>query len=70
MAQQESKGLPEGWTIAPIEELFARQSDGKLIHQGWSPQCHREVAPDGEWGVLKTTAIQDGYYLEHEKILV
>ncbi|MCH2088685.1 MAG: restriction endonuclease subunit S [Pseudoalteromonas sp.] len=66
MAQQESKGLPEGWTIAPIEELFARQSDGKLIHQGWSPQCHREVAPDGEWGVLKTTAIQDGYYLEHE----
>jgi type I restriction enzyme S subunit len=66
MALQEPTELPKDWVIAPIEELFSRQSDGKLIHQGWSPQCHREAAPDGEWGVLKTTAIQDGYFLEHE----
>jgi len=42
------------------------QSDGKIIHQGWSPQCHKEPASEDEWGVLKTTAIQDGYFLDIE----
>ena len=45
--------------------------DGKLVHQGWSPQCESGPAvSDGDWGALKTTAIQDGTYLpEHNKRL-
>lgn len=58
--------LPVGWAVSTIEEIFQVQEDGKLIHQGWSPQCLKEQAGDDEWGVLKTTAIQDGYYLESE----
>ncbi|WP_171390110.1 restriction endonuclease subunit S [Vibrio mediterranei] len=49
-----------------IEQLLEVQPDGKLIHQGWSPQCDKEPAKIGEWGVLKTTAIQDGFFLEEE----
>lgn len=56
--------LPKTWYITEIENILKPQQDGKLIHQGWSPRCHTEAASDGEWGVLKTTAIQDGYFLE------
>lgn len=62
--------LPKGWYTTEIKTILKKQSDGKLIHQGWSPRCHVEPAGDGEWGVLKTTAIQDGYFLEiHNKKL-
>jgi len=57
--------LPSKWIKVTIGEILKSQSDGKLIHQGWSPRCHTKSAPEGEWGVLKTTAIQDGYYLEY-----
>lgn len=45
--------------------------DGKLVHQGWSPQCESGPAcSDNDWGALKTTAIQDGaYFPEHNKRL-
>jgi len=45
--------------------------DGKLVHQGWSPQCESGPASsDSDWAALKTTAIQDGSYLpEHNKRL-
>ncbi|MBK8583313.1 MAG: restriction endonuclease subunit S [Flavobacteriales bacterium] len=37
------------------------------IGQGWSPKCLNTPSPDDEtWGVIKTTAIQPGAYLEHE----
>lgn len=58
------KVIPADWLETTIEEILTPQEDGKLIHQGWSPRCHTVNAPEGEWGVLKTTAIQDGYYLE------
>ena len=58
--------LPDGWTSTTIDQILMPQSDGKIIHQGWSPQCHKEPAEEGEWGVLKTTAIQDGYFLDAE----
>lgn len=58
--------LPNGWHLTEIESILAAQEDGKIVHQGWSPQCDREPAAIGEWGVLKTTAIQDGYFLENE----
>ncbi|ENM5893583.1 restriction endonuclease subunit S [Vibrio mimicus] len=62
--------LPNDWYITAIENVLKPQEDGKLIHQGWSPRCHVEPAGEGEWGVLKTTAIQDGYFLEqHNKKL-
>lgn len=58
--------LPDGWIVVEIESVLSAQSDGKLVHQGWSPQCDRESAAENEWGVLKTTAIQDGYFLDNE----
>lgn len=58
--------LPDGWKIVDIENILAVQPDGKLIHQGWSPQCDSQPAGESEWGVLKTTAVQDGYFLENE----
>lgn len=58
--------FPDCWTIADIENVLSAQSDGKLVHQGWSPQCDGVPAADNEWGVLKTTAIQDGYFLDYE----
>ncbi len=62
---------PTGWSDVPIRELMLGLPDGKLVHQGWSPQCESGPAlSDLEWGALKTTAIQDGAYLpEHNKRL-
>lgn len=37
------------------------------LGQGWSPKCHKEPSiNDDEWGVIKTTAIQTGYFNEKE----
>lgn len=58
--------IPKGWVHSTLENILSPQDDGKLIHQGWSPQCEREPAEDGEWGILKTTAVQDGFFLEDE----
>lgn len=59
--------LPKGWARPAIEDLLEPLSDGRLIHQGWSPQCERQPAGDVlTWGVLKTTAIQPGEFLEDE----
>jgi type I restriction enzyme S subunit len=66
----ELTAIPAGWTRATIEEVFAQLEDGRTLHQGWSPQCDGEPAGDGEWGVLKTTAIQAGsFHWEHNKRL-
>lgn len=59
--------LPQGWVDAAIEDCLCPLDDGRLIHQGWSPQCERVPADDvGEWGVLKTTAIQPGAFIAEE----
>jgi type I restriction enzyme S subunit len=65
------KSLPTGWAVAPIRTLMQPLPDGKLVHQGWSPQCEAGPARlDSDWGALKTTAIQDGaYFPEHNKRL-
>ncbi|MCL4867013.1 MAG: hypothetical protein KJZ47_14050 [Gemmatimonadales bacterium] len=52
--------LPEGWTWATIDQLLVS------LDQGWSPQCHRRPVSAGEWGVIKTTAIQQMAYWEPE----
>jgi len=46
-------------------------TNGKLLGQGWSPQCEKFPSKnDDTWGVLKTTAIQPGKFeSEHNKEL-
>lgn len=63
--------MPKGWRQAAVVDLLAPLSDGRLVHQGWSPRCETEPSRNAEdWGVLKTTAIQDGrFYDEHNKRL-
>ena len=62
---------PDSWSETQILTLLQTLDDGRLIHQGWSPQCEGHPAmSEDEWGGLKTTAIQDGTYLpEHNKRL-
>ena len=59
------------WCIVPIEELLAPLDNGRVLHHGWSPRCEKEPSPSNDlWGVLKTTAIQDGQFLpEYNKRL-
>lgn len=63
--------IPESWSEVTIDVLLEPLSDGRVLHHGWSPQCEAEPSTsDDEWGVLKTTAVQDGLYLEeHNKRL-
>ncbi|WP_248915704.1 restriction endonuclease subunit S [Pseudomonas moorei] len=58
--------LPKGWADCVLEDLLGELANGKILQQGWSPQCESSPATEGEWGVLKTTAVQDGYFLEVE----
>lgn len=58
--------LPKSWSWQPIIELLANNSNGKPFQQGWSPQCENHPADENTWGVLKTTAIQDGQFLDFE----
>jgi type I restriction enzyme S subunit len=63
--------LPPGWVTTRIEDILELLDDGRILHQGWSPQCEKEPRQtDDDWGVLKTTAIQAGVFLpEHNKRL-
>ncbi len=62
---------PKGWSTMSIGDVLVPFQNGKVISQGWSPQCDKEPSdsPD-EWGVLKTTAIQPGAFQpQHNKRL-
>lgn len=63
--------IPDGWATVEIEHILLPLANGNVLQQGWSPQCHADPAKnDDEWGVLKTTAIQEGLFLpEHNKRL-
>ncbi|EPA8752303.1 restriction endonuclease subunit S [Escherichia coli] len=52
--------LPNGWEWCRLGELI------DSIDAGWSPACSSEPAAPGEWGVLKTTAVQSLEYREYE----
>jgi type I restriction enzyme S subunit len=55
------------WQSAKIEGCLEPLADGRFIHQGWSPQCESHPSPTSDvWAVLKTTAIQDGFFLEDQ----
>lgn len=50
---------PDSWQ--PISGVI------KTLDQGWSPKCESVPAEsDDEWAVIKTTAIQAGYFLDQE----
>ena len=58
------------WEWMPIGDLLVRLPNQKVVQQGWSPKCHAYPATPGNWGVLKTTAIQAGRFEpEHNKEL-
>jgi type I restriction enzyme S subunit len=58
---------PNSWVLVPIEDCLVAYPNGKKIRQGWSPQCESYPAQTlDHWGVLKTTAIQEGSFIEHE----
>ena len=46
--------LPNGWRWVLLEDLL---SDSE---SGWSPKCEAEPRRDGEWGVLKVSAVTRG----------
>ncbi len=50
---------PESWR--PISDVI------KTLDQGWSPKCESNSAEsEDEWAVIKTTAIQAGFFLDYE----
>ena len=58
--------MRKDWLEVEIEEILSK-INGKLITQGWSPQCLKNPSPSNDiWGVLKTTAIQKGEFREYE----
>ncbi|SKC85030.1 restriction endonuclease subunit S [Ohtaekwangia koreensis] len=51
----------KGEANIPIEDVI------DSLDQGWSPRCHNEPSPNENiWGVIKTTAVQAGYFLDGE----
>ena len=56
--------LPDSWEWIRLSAILTSTDAGK------SPQCENRHRVFGEWGVIKTTAIQDGYFLaEENKVL-
>jgi restriction endonuclease S subunit len=61
----------KNWEYKPLQEFLTPMANGKLLSQGWSPQCEKFPSKsENTWGVLKTTAIQPGKFEpEHNKEL-
>jgi len=56
--------IPHGWDVTELGSLL------DAIQQGWSPDCESTPARWGEWGVLKTTAVQwGGFFADANKAL-
>ncbi|MCB6287267.1 restriction endonuclease subunit S [[Clostridium] scindens] len=52
--------LPDSWEWIRLSTILTSTDAGK------SPQCENRPRSNYEWGVIKTTAIQDGYFLADE----
>jgi type I restriction enzyme S subunit len=52
--------IPSGWEWCRLSQIIDK------TESGWSPACHKHPAQEGKWGVLKTTAIQIGQYIDGE----
>ncbi|MGH8761817.1 MAG: restriction endonuclease subunit S [Nitrosospira sp.] len=57
---EELSELPAGWMWAQLEYLITN------MDQGWSPKCENSPCAGAEWGVIKTSAIQHGNFVEKE----
>lgn len=56
--------LPDSWEWIRLSAIITSTKAGK------SPWCKNRSRNNNEWGVIKTTAIQDGYFLaEENKVL-
>jgi len=54
-------------TLVTDENCQTIASVIKKLDQGWSPKCENEASMDKtEWAVIKTSAVQDGFFLEFE----
>lgn len=51
--------VPEHWTTIQIRRHLP------CLEQGKSPQCENEEAVPNEWGVLKTSCVNNGIYNSH-----
>ena len=56
----EEISLPNGWRWVLLEDLL---SDSE---SGWSPKCEAEPRREGEWGVLKVSAVTWGAFNPNE----
>jgi type I restriction enzyme S subunit len=62
--------VTSNWQWLTLDDVLTPLPNRKKVQQGWSPKCYDTPAPPGEWGVLKTTAIQAGRFEpEHNKAL-
>lgn len=52
--------LPHGWAWVRLGDIIIN------MDAGWSPQCEKHPAPDGKWGVLRTTSVQSMKFLSYE----
>lgn len=52
--------LPKGWRWVLLEDLLSNSESG------WSPKCEAEPRRDGEWGVLKVSAVTWGAFNPNE----
>lgn len=52
--------IPVEWEVKRLGILL------NSMNQGWSPDCESDPAAQGEWGVLRTTAVVWEGYQDHE----
>lgn len=56
----EAFSLPNGWRWVLLEDLLSGSESG------WSPKCEAEPRREGEWGVLKVSAVTWGAFDPNE----
>lgn len=55
--------VPDSWRVDLLGNLLEQQTNKRFLQQGWSPRCHpRPAVNDETWAVVKTTAIQAGWF--------
>ncbi|MBA3430760.1 MAG: restriction endonuclease subunit S [Actinobacteria bacterium] len=54
--------MTSDWQWLTLADVLIAQGNRKPLQQGWSPRCHPHFATSGKWSVLKTTAIQAGWF--------
>ena len=52
--------MPKHWLSVRIKDVI------KDINQGWSPNAENRTVEEGEWGVLKLSAVSNGKYSEKD----